>query len=96
MCPIGNMRQILNAIKSFKENNKTMGYKEAPQSHNEVSEGPFKRPVPFIDQKPNLGSKGVIKRIQSMTMNQASKPNSEAIPGGGEYNAEEDVNNPNM
>ena len=73
-----------------------MGYKEAPQSHNEVSEGPFKRPVPFIDQQPNLGSIGVVKRIKDMTHGIDQKSNSEAIPGGGEYNADEDLSNPSI
>ena len=61
-----------------------------------MSEGPFKRPVPFIDQQPNLGSTGVVKRIQDMTHGIDQKSNPEAIPGGGEYNADEDLSNPNM
>jgi hypothetical protein len=90
MFPIGNMRQILNAIRSFKENNQSMGYKEEFGSHNEVSEGPFKRPVPFVDQQPNLGSTGVIKRIHDMTMNKASNA-PEAVPGDGGYNSSEEL-----
>jgi len=82
MFPIGNMRDIVGKIRQFKENNQTMGYKEEFGSHNEVSEGPFKRPMPFIDQKPVVDNSGVIKNIQNMTRQQMSKPQ---IPGGGNY-----------
>ena len=90
----GNIYEMLfknmSLANKFKENTQSMGYKEAPQSHNEVSEGTFKRPLPLIDKKPEQGTKGVVHNLRNLTMNQANKPNSESIPGSGSYMPERD------
>ena len=51
----------------FKPNESTKGYKPQLGSHNKVSEGPFKRPLYFVDAKPvNVGG-GKINPVPLMT-----------------------------
>jgi hypothetical protein len=99
MFPIGNMKSIMAAIKHFKKSqqdrsssSESVGFKQELGSNNEVSEGPFKRPVPFVDKKPSLDNSGIIQKIVGMT--KRGRP--ENIPGGGGYNAQEDLSNPNI
>lgn len=46
----------------LKSNEETMGYKPTLGSHSNVSDGPFKRPLFYVDTKPTAGAGGVLEQ----------------------------------
>ena len=46
----------------LRTNEETLGYKPKIGSHNDVSDGPFKRPLFYVDTKPTAGAGGVLEQ----------------------------------
>jgi hypothetical protein len=79
--------------KSMRENSETLGYKEEMGDHNQVSDGPFKKPRMFLDTKPqNYVKTNFLSRIiKNNDDNQIAANLTKKVGMDSNYRAQDDL-----